>query len=670
MTIYTTGTASVTAEETTVTFAGVSLGTAVHPVFKPGDLFADPAQPLVPPQRIASIDYDAGTAELWADWPGATMSADPYEVRFVEEGARSTAQTRRYLELLGQLSALGLQPKAFGDFTDRDAYDDQKEGFIFLSLDGDGVTDVWTLYIKLSDADADWDAGQQVAGAAGDPGSPGSNGWSPVYALEADGDRRVKKLVAYVGGTGDAPADHIGEYVGTGGYEVEIANGVDVRGAAGAPGAAGAFLGVHQTYSSTTADADPGAGFFRFDNTTIASVTKLWADDLDKNGNSITNWLQSMDDSTSDVKGVLMFRGITNPTAWAAFKVTGAVVNKTDYKEVPLSYVNAGGPWSSATDFTAFFIPTGDAGDGAVSSVNGQSGAVTLDPDDLDDASTTHKFASSTQLGKVDHLSVTEATDLDEIRTRVTELDAAVVLKGSWDASAGTFPGSGNAQAGASYIVTVAGTVDGVSFAVNDRLLAIADDASTTTFASNWMKLDYTDQVLSVDGATGAVTVGSIIAAATGKTTPVDGDSVALSDSEASGATKKLTWANLKATLKTYFDSVVTKLTNKRIQARRLAITSSATPTINTDLYDLVDITALATTITSMTTNLTGTPDIGDVLIFQIKDNGTARAITWGASFTAKGVALPTTTVVNKLLTVGFCWNGTNWGCVGSSQEA
>ena len=50
--------------------------------------------------------------------------------------------------------------------------------------------------------------------------------------------------------------------------------------------------------------------------------------------------------------------------------------------------------------------------------------------------------------------------------------------------------------------------------------------------------------------------VGPLIAATTGKTTPVDGDSTILSDSEASGAQKKLTWANLKATLKTYFDSL------------------------------------------------------------------------------------------------------------------
>ena len=44
--------------------------------------------------------------------------------------------------------------------------------------------------------------------------------------------------------------------------------------------------------------------------------------------------------------------------------------------------------------------------------------------------------------------------------------------------------------------------------------------------------------------------------AATSKTTPVDADELALVDSAASYVLKKLTWANLKATIKAYFDSV------------------------------------------------------------------------------------------------------------------
>lgn len=44
--------------------------------------------------------------------------------------------------------------------------------------------------------------------------------------------------------------------------------------------------------------------------------------------------------------------------------------------------------------------------------------------------------------------------------------------------------------------------------------------------------------------------------AATSKTTPVDADEMPIVDSAASNVLKKLTWANLKATLKTYFDTL------------------------------------------------------------------------------------------------------------------
>ncbi len=113
-------------------------------------------------------------------------------------------------------------------------------------------------------------------------------------------------------------------------------------------------------------------------------------------------------------------------------------------------------------------------------------------------------------------------------------------------------------------------------------------------------------------------------------------------------------------------------LTNKRITQRVTTITSSATPAVNTDDCDCVTITALAAAITSMTSSLTGTPNNFDTLVYRIKDNGTARAITWGASFEAKGVALPTTTVISKVLTVGFVYDtvAAKWGCVSSAQEA
>ncbi len=106
-------------------------------------------------------------------------------------------------------------------------------------------------------------------------------------------------------------------------------------------------------------------------------------------------------------------------------------------------------------------------------------------------------------------------------------------------------------------------------------------------------------------------------------------------------------------------------MTNKRVTPRVGSAASSATPTINTDLYDIYKLTAQTVDITSFTTNLTGTPNDGDVLFIQITGTA-ARAITWGASFEASTVALPTTTVTTAMLTVGFMWNAvtSKWRCM------
>jgi len=108
-------------------------------------------------------------------------------------------------------------------------------------------------------------------------------------------------------------------------------------------------------------------------------------------------------------------------------------------------------------------------------------------------------------------------------------------------------------------------------------------------------------------------------------------------------------------------------LSNKTVTPRVNTTTSSATPSINTDTTDMFTITALAAAITSMTTNLTGTPVNGQKLLIRIKDNGTARSVTWGSSFTSSNIAtLLSTTVISKTHLVGLIYDSTaaKWVCV------
>ena len=112
--------------------------------------------------------------------------------------------------------------------------------------------------------------------------------------------------------------------------------------------------------------------------------------------------------------------------------------------------------------------------------------------------------------------------------------------------------------------------------------------------------------------------------------------------------------------------ATVFNLLKQKVQA----VTSSATVTPNADTDDMVVITAQAAGLTLA--NPSGTPTQGQKLLVRIKDNGTARAISYGTQYRAVGEALPTTTVISKLLYIGFFYNSTDtkWDCVASKQEA
>lgn len=173
------------------------------------------------------------------------------------------------------------------------------------------------------------------------------------------------------------------------------------------------------------------------------------------------------------------------------------------------------------------------------------------------------------------------------------------------------------------------------------------------------------------DGTHKAVAISVPTHAATGKTTPVDADEIGLIDSEASNILKKLTWANLKATLKTYFDSLTTTLTNKTLTTPTLtkpvvnahvpglqsySPDAAATATLDCALADRHLITMPAGNITIALSNVT-TGQYFQVEITQ--DSGGSRTVTWFSTIRwAGGVAPTLTTTASKRDVLGFICTG------------
>lgn len=223
-------------------------------------------------------------------------------------------------------------------------------------------------------------------------GVAGDNGWSPLFAIEADGDRRVLKLNGWAGGTGANPG-YVGYYVGTSTFVPDIADGVDIRGEQGPPGADGED-GVGSTADSfqtvlvngaTSLVADSPTDTLNINSSTGISLTaNATTDTLTINNTGVTSASAgagvTVSPSTGAVvvtnTGVLTVNGaagaVATPNLFGTVVVPGPLSIVADSTNDTLTLATGTGiaiAGNTGTD-TITFTNTG------VTSMNGSTGAV------------------------------------------------------------------------------------------------------------------------------------------------------------------------------------------------------------------------------------------------------------------------------------------------------
>jgi hypothetical protein len=163
------------------------------------------------------------------------------------------------------------------------------------------------------------------------------------------------------------------------------------KGEAGNDGADGVDPGYPFQWSDTTSETEPTLGQVNFNHASLGSVTKIIISGFSASNSNpdISAVIRSWDDGgNASNRGRLLFKNRVAPEETAEFRITGVIVDHTDWFEIPAGFV--GGPGLTDNAFVSVEFTekgeTGADGEGAVDTVNSISpvgGNVSLEAEDI-----------------------------------------------------------------------------------------------------------------------------------------------------------------------------------------------------------------------------------------------------------------------------------------------
>jgi len=91
-------------------------------------------------------------------------------------------------------------------------------------------------------------------------------------------------------------------------------------------------------FSTDTTQIDPGNGFLKLNNTDSGSATKLYISEYDETSTLIEDFLRTVADNTSTIKGYLKISEKDNSDEYA-FYIVDSVFDNGTYFDVSLTYL-------------------------------------------------------------------------------------------------------------------------------------------------------------------------------------------------------------------------------------------------------------------------------------------------------------------------------------------
>ena len=211
--------------------------------------------------------------------------------------------------------------------------------------------------------------GLGYTGSKGSDGVLGGDGYAGSAGFAGSVGFTGSVGIGFAGSVGFAGSIGIG-YSGstgfTGSVGIGFAGSVGFTGSIGPQGAAGTFGGAAFQYVFDVSTVDPTVaanGSIRLSNTTLTSANTLYISYVDDLNANVQPFLQTVDDSTSAIKGHFSITDLANNNNYILYAIIGNHIEDSNHFNIPISYLSGSASFANNTEIVITFARTGDVGD-------------------------------------------------------------------------------------------------------------------------------------------------------------------------------------------------------------------------------------------------------------------------------------------------------------------